>query len=105
MYKAIVIAPKGINIYDRPAAQAKGAIKRRSEPNGKHLIVETFFNIEGVPYAALVPQNPDKPEYIRIAERDGSIKYVELVDLASDQQELITAIRELTEALKATSHN
>jgi hypothetical protein len=80
-YEIIPIAPKGVNIYDRPAPDSQGALKRRAVANGTPLQAYDILMIGGVPYAYLVPQVEGKPEYVRVAERDGSIVYCKVIDL------------------------
>lgn len=37
--------------------------------------------MNGVPYAQIVPRNPTKPEWIRVAEADNSLIYLKVEDL------------------------
>jgi hypothetical protein len=55
----------------------------RAEPVGKSLMAYTIINIGGVDYAGLIPQNPLRPEWVRVAEADHSIEYVEVISLGS----------------------
>lgn len=80
-YQLIVKVACGIVVRDRPAPESQGANKMRSEPVGKSLVAHTIINIGGVSYAGLVPQNPLRPEWVRVAEADHSIEYVEVIEL------------------------
>jgi hypothetical protein len=114
-YQLIVKVPRGLVVRDRPAPESKGANKMRSEPVGRSLVAYTIINIEGVDYAGLIPQNPLKPEWVRVAEADHSIEYVEVIPLdgnsASPQvsdtavQRLADAVENLAEAIWALSKN
>jgi len=100
----IVKVPRGLNILDTPRPQSQGAQVRRAVPVGAGLYAYGIHNIAGVDYARLVPQNPLKPEWVRVAEADHSIEYVDVIDLEPEDdhallskalQELATALREL----------
>ena len=88
-YQLIVKVPKGVVVRDRPAPDSQGAAKMRAEPIGKSLMAYTIINIGGVDYAGLIPQNPLRPEWVRVAEADHSIEYVEVIPLASSESNLI----------------
>jgi len=71
---------------------------------GAGLYAYQIINIDGVDYARLVSQNPQKPEWVRVAEADHSIEYVDVIkldendsttDLADAIILLATAVREL----------
>lgn len=80
-YQLIVKVPRGVVVRDRPAPDSMGAVKMRAEPIGKCLMAYTIINIGGVDYAGLIPQNPLKPEWVRVAEADHSIEYVMVIPL------------------------
>ena len=77
----IVKVPRGIVIVDTPRAQSQGAQVRRAVAVGMPLEAYGIHNISGVDYARLVPQNPVKAEWVRVAEADHSIEYVDVIDL------------------------
>ena len=96
----VVIVPKGLIIRDLPRPQSEGARERRTVPVGTELDAYSIHNISGVPYARLVPQNPQKPEWVRVREADGSIEYVDVIDLQDEETGgLAQAIRLLAQAL------
>ena len=102
-FQLIVKVPAGLIIRDRPAPESKGAAKMRKEPVGKSLMAYTILNIEGVDYAGLVPQNPLRPEWVRVAEADHSIEYVEVISLAdgsSDNSAMVEAINRQADAIE-----
>lgn len=98
----IVKVPKGLVVRDRPAPQAAGAANMRTEPVGKSLMALSIHNIQGVDYARLVPQNPLRPEWVRVAEADHSIEYVDVfpIETESDYSEISIAINRLAEAVE-----
>jgi hypothetical protein len=100
-YQLIVKVKDGVIVRDRPAPQAQGANKMRAEPVGKSLMAYTIINIGGVNYAGLIPQNPLRPEWVRVAEADHSIEYVEVIPLAGDAStSLSTAIDRHADAVE-----
>ena len=80
-YLLIVKVPRGVIVRDRPAPDSMGAARMRTEPVGKSLMAYIIINIQGVDYAGLMPQNPLRPEWVRVAEADHSIEYVEVTEL------------------------
>ena len=96
----IVIQPRGLIIRDLPRPQSEGALQRRTVPVGTELDAYSIHNISGVPYARLVPQNPQKPEWVRVREADGSVEYVDVIDLQDEEEGgLARAITLLAQAL------
>ena len=98
-YLLIVKVPQGIIIRDTPRPQSQGGIERRRVGVGTTLQAYRIINVNGVDYAWLVPQNPLKAEWARVAEADGSIEYVEVLDLEPENDGLAGAIRELARAI------
>ena len=96
----IVKVPRGIVIIDTPRSQAQGAQVRRSVAVGTPLDALSIHNVGGVQYARLVPQNPLKQEWVRVAEADHSIEYVDVFDLHPDEglSELIQSLSVLANA-------
>lgn len=99
----IVKVAKGLVIRDTPRPQSQGAIAMRTVSVGKALYAYQIINIDGVPYARLVPQNPLKPEWVRVSEADHSIEYVDVIEMdATDSNSALTAaITSLTVAVNA----
>lgn len=110
-YLLIVKVPRGVIVRDRPAPDSMGAARMRTEPVGKSLNAYIIVNIQGVDYAGLIPQNPLKPEWVRVAEADHSIEYVDVIKLESTSTALSTeavvrmadAVENLAEAIWALS--
>jgi hypothetical protein len=101
-YNILITAKAGLNVWDRPAAQSEGAIKRYAQPCGSTRDAYQIINQDGVPYAQLVPQNPIKPEYMRLNERDMSQVYAIATPLNSGiDSDLAEAIRYLADAILA----
>lgn len=95
----IVVHPNGLIVRDTPRSQTDGGIRRRAEAPGNQLAAYSIHNIGGVPYARLVPRNPAQPEWVRVAEADGLIRYVDVIPLDGSKNELADAIRYLGDCL------
>lgn len=102
----IVKAKAGMRILDRPASTTDGAIVRRTVSNGTTLDAYSIHYIDGVPYARLAPQFPNKPEYIRIAERVRvcyeSLIYCDVINLNAPPPsgDLLAILTRIAEALE-----
>lgn len=73
----------------------------RAEPVGKVLSAFTIINIEGVDYAGLIPQNPLKPEWVRVAEADRSIVYVDVIPVSdAGNDDIAAALNRIAAALE-----
>ena len=97
----IVKAVKGLIIRDTPRPESQGGRAMRSVPVGSALYAYDIHSVNGVDYARLVPQNPLKPEWVRVAEADHSQEYVDVIDLgASSESALADAITLLTIAVR-----
>lgn len=98
----IVKVPRGIIIRDTPRPESEGGRAMRTEAVGKQLYAYSIHNINGVPYARLVPQNPVKPEWVRVREADSNTEYVDVISIkGSDQSSMIAiALVELADAIK-----
>jgi hypothetical protein len=97
----IVKAKAGMRVLDRPGSTTDGAIVRRNVQNGTPLEAYSIHYIDGVPYARLVPQFPNKPEYIRIAERDESMVYCDVINLEAEQDSrLLDLLERIAKALE-----
>jgi hypothetical protein len=98
----IVKVSKGMRVLDRPGSTTDGAIVRRNVQSGTTLEAYSIHYINGVPYARLVPQFPTKPEYIRIAERDESLVYCDVINLEAEQDSrLLDLLERIAKALEA----
>jgi hypothetical protein len=103
----IVKPASGLNVWDLPRPQSQGALKRRAEPKGAQLYAYDIHTFEGVPYARLVPRDATRPEWVRVAEADHSVEYVDVIELTNQDSSasladaiilLATAIRDLARA-------
>lgn len=99
-YLLIVKVPRGIVVRDRPAPESQGAVRLRAEPVGKALQAYTIINVDGVNYAGLIPQNPSRPEWVRVAERDGSIEYVDVIPVKDEESEMLSTLNRIAAALE-----
>lgn len=101
-YLLIVKPTIGLNIMDLPRSQSEGGLKRRAVPKGTMLYAYDIHNFKGVPYARLVPQDPTRPEWVRVAEADHSVEYVDVEPLTPTGQndEIAAALREIAAALR-----
>lgn len=98
----IVKVPNGLRILNAPRPISQGARVMRNVSVGASLEAYDIHNIGGVDYARLVPQNPQRPEWVRMAEADHSIEYVDVIELESNQdnRELANAILSLADAVR-----
>lgn len=105
----IVKAPRGLVVRDAPLSQAAGGLGMRTVKAGAALMCYDIHNIQGVDYARLVPQNPLKPEWVRVAEADHSIEYVDVIPLGQDAYgdggELAAAITRLAISIELMAEN
>ncbi len=93
----IVKVPRGLKILDTPRPEGQGALIRRTVAVGTPLEAYGIHNINGVNYARLVPQNPLKQEWVRVAEADHSIEYVDVINLDPSNDELAALMKVLSE--------
>lgn len=93
----IVKVSKGVVIRDTPRPESQGGRAMRSVPVGTALHAYGIHNVGGVDYARLIPQNPLKQEWVRVAEADHSIEYVDVIELENDNN-LLNALNELANA-------
>lgn len=102
-YLLIVKVPKGIVIRDTPRPQSQGGREMRNVAVGTALYAYDIHNIDGVEYARLVPQNPQRPEWLRVAEANHSIEYVDVFPLeqSTETSALVSAIRDLANAIRS----
>lgn len=80
--------PAGLIVLDTPRPLGQGAAKRRVEVKGAQLYAYDIFTFEGgVRYALLVPREPGKPEWVRVAEAGSLVpEYVDVKELAPSQE-------------------
>jgi len=98
----IVKVPRGIVIRDTPRPESQGGRPMRSIAVGAQIYAYGIHNINGVEYARLVPRDPTRQEWIRVAEADHSIEYVDVINLDSNDStgELVDAITLLATAVR-----
>lgn len=103
-YILIVKVPRGLVIRDTPRPQGQGGTNMRAVAVGTSLMCYDIHNIQGVDYARLVPQNPLRPEWVRVAEADHSIEYVDVIPidtpLDAGTSALVSALNRIAEALE-----
>lgn len=101
-YLLIVKVPSGLKVLDTPRPVSAGARVLRAEPVGKNLYALGIHNIAGVEYARLKGQNSLVNEWVRVAEADHSIEYVDVIDLEpkSDMNTLADSITLLATAVR-----
>lgn len=99
--KYVLIPLTSVPVLDTPRSKTDGAIKRRDAYIGFPLQAYDVFRFDGVPYAWLVPQNPTKPEWVRVAEADGSLEYVKVVEVSpSKDTEIVSLLKEILFVLR-----
>jgi hypothetical protein len=101
----IVTATAGLIVRDTPRPESKGGKALRKVPVGSQLYAYDTHFFDNVEYARLVPINPQRPEWVRVAEADGATEYVQKIELEPTKDStssladavtlLATAIREL----------
>ncbi len=100
-YLLVVKVASGVFTRRTPRPESQGGLKVRSVPVGTALYATLIINVDGVDYANLVPQNPLVPEWVRVAEKDHSIEYVDVIKLEqSGTSELADAITLLATAVR-----
>ena len=99
-YLLIVKHKEGLWVRNTPRPQSEGGIGIRKAAVGSSLYAYNIHNINGVPYARLVPQNPTKPEWVRVKEADGSVEYVDVIDLYESASGMVNAIDQLAQAIE-----
>ena len=102
-YLLIVTAKNGLVARDTPRPQSEGGIQVGAPyPVGSQIFAYDIHNINGVPYARIVPRNPYKNEWVRTSETGGANPYADVVPLEDDSQnELAKAINNLAEAIRS----
>jgi hypothetical protein len=101
----IVKVSRGVTVRDTPRPQSQGGREMRTVAVGAPLYAYDIHNIDGVEYARIVPQNPQRPEWVRVAEADHSIGYVDVYPLeqSTETSALVSAIRDLANAIRGKS--
>jgi hypothetical protein len=84
-YLLIVKVPKGVVIRDTPRPESLGGRAIRTVSVGAPLYAHQIHVIEGVQYARLATKN-QFPEWVRVAEANGGMEYVDVIDLGEDEQ-------------------
>lgn len=81
-YKLTVMVKSGMTSRDKPGSQNDGANAMNTYAVGSpNLYAFQVIQVNGVPYAQIVPRNPTKPEWMRVAEADNSLIYLKVEDL------------------------
>lgn len=103
-YLLMVKPAAGLNIWDTPRPQSQGAKKRRVVVKGFQLYATQIINFQGVPYANLIPVDPTKPEWVRVAEAGSAInEYCEVIvleDVNEDNVSIAQALNRIAVALE-----
>ena len=94
-YLLIVKTPAGLSVLDTPRPLGQGAVRRRAEAKGATLYAYDILTFEGgVRYALLVPREPGKPEWVRVAEAGSIIpEYVEIKELSAQESSSLSLDR------------
>jgi hypothetical protein len=102
-YLLIVKVKNGLVIRDTPRPESEGGRPIRTVGVGTSLNALGIHNINGVDYARLVPQNPLRSEWVRVAEADHSIEYVDVIEFfeKTENEKLADAINNLADAIRS----
>ncbi len=102
-YLLIVKVADGLWIRNTPRPQSQGGIGLRKVAVGTQLEAYNIINVGGVDYARLVPQNPQKPEWARVAEADHSVEYVDVFDLqeSGGESAIAKALNNIADAIRS----
>lgn len=103
-YLLIVKVANGVAIRNSPRPQSQGGLLMRNVPVGTQLEAYNIINVGGVDYARLVPQNPQRPEWLRVAEADHSVEYVDVFDLTAEatgaENAIAKALNNIADAIR-----
>lgn len=77
----IVTVPAGLIVRDTPRPESRGGKALRKVPVGSQLYAYEIHHFENVAYARIVPINPQRPEWVRVAEADGGTTYLDIIEL------------------------
>lgn len=98
----IVTAKDGLIVRNTPRPQSAGGVRLRVEPPGAQLYAQGIYNVGGAEYALLsIPRNPNQPEWVRVSEASGTIKYAEAIPMApSENAGIAAALNRLVDMLE-----
>lgn len=98
----IVTTKDGLTIRNTPRPQSEGGVRLRVEAPGAQLYAQSIHNVGGAEYALLVPRNPNQPEWVRVSEASGAIRYADVIRLESSGGDSQTAaLNRIADALFA----
>ena len=100
-YLLIVTVPDGLIVRDIPAPQSMGSRELRRLKRGTHVYAYKILPFRGVPYAWIEPLVPGRVEWVRVAEADGNLEYVEVTDLGGEADSVPAAIVRAAEIIAA----
>ena|SRR5688500_3145291 len=86
----VVTVRDGLLVRDTPRPESRGSKVLRKVSVGGQLYAYRIHHFENVAYARIVPINPQRPEWVRVAEADGEKTYVDVIEL--DVKDSTTAI-------------
>lgn len=84
----IVTYVPGLTVRDTPRPEARGGKVLRKVSLGSQLYAYEVHEFDGLSYARIVPINPQRPEWICVA--NGETEYVETIEL--DSKDSTTAL-------------
>jgi hypothetical protein len=90
----IVKVPRGLQVRNAPTAVSKVL---RSVRVGESLDCYHIAYVDTVPYGKV---SPDKSEWVRIAEADGNVEYVDVVRFDDETDSLIAVLERIAKALE-----
>lgn len=90
----IVKVPRGLQVRNAPTAVSKVL---RSVRVGEALDCYNIMEVNTVPYGKV---SPDKSEWVRIAEADGNVEYVDVIRFDTGTDGLIAVLERIARALE-----
>ena len=87
-------------ILDRPRPRSEGGNEKRYEAKGARLFAYEIVDIEGVPYASLVPRVPGQDEWVRVSEAGSEEMWCKVVEYKTRETLIADALNRIADALE-----
>lgn len=108
-YLLIVKVPKGVASRRTPRPESQGGLLVRNIAVGTALYAYDIINVDGVNYASIIPLSPTIPEWVRVAEKDHSVEYVDVIPLTASSEDgfadLAKSINSLADSIRLLANS